>query len=414
MKRAVITGIGAVTPAGIGWQQTWESLLKGRSGIRPISLFKAGRFRTQIAGEVVAFEAQKYNSEKLIAITERFTHFALAATHMALQDSRIALAAGSTDVGVVIGCGMGGLPYFELQADVYARKGPGFIRPGSVPRIMPNAAAGYVASSWKIRGPNLTISTACSSGNHAVGVSLDLIRAGRCRVVLCGGAESLLSPITFGAFDTLRVMSNKNSQPARACRPFDKNRDGFVMGEGSVMFVLEEAEHARARGAAVYAEVAGYGSSNGAYNILAPEPDGMELSQSMEKALQDADVAPTAVQYVHAHGTGTLTNDSIETLGIKRTFGSHATHLMVSSTKPVTGHMIGAAGALGILAGALSIKTDMVPPTMNYESPDPACDLDYVPKKPRKARVDIALSNAFAFGSNNATIVLKREGLKHA
>jgi 3-oxoacyl-[acyl-carrier-protein] synthase II len=291
---------------------------------------------------------------------------------------------------------------------VFAKKGPGFIRPGSVPRIMPNAAAAYMASVWKIRGPNLTISTACSSSNHAVGTALDLIRSGRCRVALCGGTESLLSPITFGAFDSLRVMSNQNKRPAKACRPFDKNRDGFVMGEGSVVFVLEEAEHARERGAHVYAEVAGYGSSNGDFNILASEPDGMELTLSMEAALRDARVEAKSVQYVHAHGTGTLSNDSIETLGIKRTFAAHAPNLMISSTKPITGHMLGAAGAMGILACALSIATGHVPPTLNLETPDPACDLDYIPRHSRKAKIDAAISNAFAFGSNNATVVIKR------
>jgi len=408
-KRAVITGMGAVTPAGIGWKKTWESLLNGRSGVRSISQFNATHFRTQIAGQVAGFDARQFISEKQMGDTERFTHFALAAASMALEDSQLALTKESPEAGIVIGCGMGGLPYFEQQAEVYAKKGPGFIRPGSVPRIMPNAAAFQVASLWKIRGPNLTLSTACSSSNHAVGVALDMIRTGRCRVVLCGGTESLLSPITFGAFDTLRVMSNKNSRPTHACRPFDRNRDGFVMGEGAVIFVLEEAGHARARGAEIYAEVAGYGSSNGGYNILASEPDGMELSQSMETALRDADSAPAAVQYIHAHGTGTLSNDATETLAIKKTFGAQASKLMISSTKPVTGHMIGAAGALGILACALSVKTGMIPPTLNYETPDPACDLDYVPKKSRKTRVDVALCNAFAFGSNNASVVIKRE-----
>jgi len=409
LARAVITGIGAVTPAGIGWEKNWASLLEGRSGIRPISLFKADGYRTQIAGEVADLDLPGFISEKLIATTERFTHFALAAAHLALEDSRVTIPPGSVDAGVVLGCGMGGLPYFELQAEVYGRKGSRSIRPGSVPRIMPNAAAACIASQWKIRGHNVTLSTACSSSNHAVGYALDLIRTGRCRVVLCGGTESLLSPITFGAFDALHVMSDKNAQPAQACRPFDKNRDGFVMGEGSVIFVLEEAKHAHDRGAPVYAEVAGYGSTNGSYNILASDPDGMEISQSMEAALRDAHAAPDCVQYIHAHGTGTLSNDAAEASGIRKTFGAHAENLMVSSTKPITGHMLGAAGALGVLACALSIKTGQVPPTLNYETPDPACLLDYVPKKARQSSVEVALSNAFAFGGNNATIVIRRE-----
>ncbi len=409
-KRAVITGIGAVTPGGIGWEKTWSALLAPRSGIRRISLFDPTGYRTQIAGEVAGFEARNFISEKLADATERFTHLALAATTLALKDSRLVLSPDSADTGIVMGCGMGGLPYFELQADVFAKKGPGSIRPGSIPRIMPNSAASHMASLWKIRGPNLTISTACSSSNHAVGIALDFIRAGRCHTVLCGGTESLMSPITFGAFDTLRVMSNKNEAPEQACRPFDKSRDGFVMGEGAVIFVLEEAEHARARKAEIYAEVAGYGAGNGIYNILAPEPDGKEASQSMEAALRDAGSPPAQVHYIHAHGTGTIGNDLAETLGIKKTFKEHAFKLMISSTKPVTGHLLGAAGALGILASALAIKTGQIPPTMNYETPDPACDLDYVPATSRKAHVTLALANSFAFGSNNATIVMKREG----
>ncbi len=338
-----------------------------------------------------------------------FTHFALAAAQMALQDSRLDLVPDSTDSGVVMGCGMGGLPYFELQADIFAKKGPGSIRPGSVPRIMPNAAAFHIASLWKIRGPNLTISTACSSSNHAVGVALDLIRAERCRIVLCGGTESLLSPIIFGAFDTLRAMSAKNETPMQACRPFDKNRDGFVMGEGAVIFVLEEIEHARARKATMYAKSQDTDRASGAYNILAPEPNGKETSQSMDAALRDAGCMPAKVHYIHAHGTGTVGNDAAETLGIKKTFGDYARKLMISSTKPVTGHTLGAAGALGILASALTITTGLVPPTMNYgKTPDVICDLDYVPNKMRSAHVDTALSNAFAFGSNNATIAVKR------
>jgi 3-oxoacyl-[acyl-carrier-protein] synthase II len=292
---------------------------------------------------------------------------------------------------------------------VYAKKGLGSLRPSSVPRIMPNAAGSQIALLWKMRGPNITISTACSSSNHAVGYALDLIRAGRCKVVICGGTESLLSPITFGAFDVLRVMSNRNATPKSACRPFDKNRDGFIMGEGAVMFVVEERDHAHARGASVYAEVAGYGSSNGGYNILAPEPDGAEASESMEAALRDAGVKPQEVDYIHAHGTGTRNNDESETRAIHRTFGPHARKMLVSSTKPITGHMLGAAGAMGILACALSIKTGQVPPTANYETPDPLCDLDYVGGTSRKAPVRVALSNAFAFGSNNATVVIKRE-----
>lgn len=408
-KRALITGIGAVTPAGTGWEKNWQSLLKGRSGVRSISQFNTDGYRTRIAGEVSDLKINKYISEKLKASTERFTHFALAATHLALHDSGLTKDSDLTTAGIVIGCGMGGLPYFEQQADVYAQRGPRSIRPGSVPRIMPNAAAAHISSLWRIRGPNVTLSNACSSSNHAVGTALDWIRSGRSRVVICGGTEALLSPITFGAFDTLHVMSNRNSRPRAACRPFDKRRDGFVMGEGSVIFILEEAGHARARGATIYSEVAGYGSSNGSYNILASEPDGLEMSQSMDAALRDAGTAPASVQYIHAHGTGTLSNDAAETLAIKRTFGTHASRLMISSTKPITGHMLGAAGAMGIMTCALSIKKGLVPPTLNYESPDPLCDLDYVPKKMRKARVDVALSNAFAFGNNNATIVIKRE-----
>jgi 3-oxoacyl-[acyl-carrier-protein] synthase II len=304
---------------------------------------------------------------------------------------------------------MGGLPFFENQAGVYMKRGPGSIRPSSVPRIMPNAAGALIAALWNIRGPNLTVSTACSSSNHSVGVALDLIRSGRCQIVICGGTESLLSPITFGAFDSLRVMSNHNATPEKACRPFEKDRDGFVMGEGAVMFILEELEHARARKAPLYAELAGYGASNGSYNMLAPEPDGKEASESMDAALRDAGIQPEDVDYIHAHGTATRNNDEAESLAIHRTFKGHAKKLAVSSTKPMTGHMLGAAGAMGIMACALTMKSGKVPPTLNYETPDPACDLDVVPGKARSLKVRVALSNAFAFGGNNATIVVKQK-----
>jgi len=409
LRKVVITGMGAVTPAGTGWEKTWQAVLGGQSGIRPISSFPTQGYRTTIAGEVSDFDASQFIEDKLRDNTELFTQFAIGAAHLALEDSRLVLEKSDARVGVVVGCGMGGLPFFEIQAGVYAKRGAGSIRPSSVPRIMPSAASAQIASRWKIRGPNLTVSTACSSSNHAVGVALDLIRSGRCQVVLCGGTESLLSPITFGAFDSLRVMSNRNATPKTACRPFDKSRDGFVMGEGAVMFVLEELHHARARKAPLVAEIAGYGASNGCYNMLAPEPDGLEASESMEAALLDAGVKPDEVDYIHAHGTATRSNDEAECRAIHRTFKAHAKKVAVSSTKPITGHMLGAAGAMGVLVCALAIKTGKVPATLNYESPDPACDLDFVLQKALVRPVRVAVSNAFAFGSNNATIVVKRK-----
>jgi 3-oxoacyl-[acyl-carrier-protein] synthase II len=408
LRRAVITGIGAITPAGIGWEHNWKALLAGHSGIRSITLFKTKGYRTTIAGEVRAFPAGKFMPDKIADNSERFVQFAVAATRLALSDSGLRLVEGRRDMGVILGCGMGGLSFFESQAGIFIQKGPGNTRPSAVPRIMPNAAAAQIAALWKIRGPNLTVSTACSSSNHALGQALDFIRAGRCQSVLCGGTESLLSPITFSAFDTLRVMSRRNTTPQKACQPFDKNRDGFVMGEGAVIFVVEELQVARARGAAIYAELAGYGSSNGAYNILAPEPDGAEASESMQAALHDSSISGDEVDYIHAHGTATRDNDDAETSGIKMTFGAHAKNLMISSTKPITGHMLGAAGAMGVMVCALGIKTGRVPPTLNYKTPDPKCDLNYLPGKSRKASIRAALSNAFAFGSNNASILLKR------
>jgi 3-oxoacyl-[acyl-carrier-protein] synthase II len=408
-KRCVITGIGAVTPAGTGWEKVWQAVLNGRSGIGPISSFPTEGYRTTIAGEVIDFDARKFMDEKLMDDSERFVQFAVGASRMAIEQSGLNPRPGNPDIGVVVGCGMGGLPYFEIQARQFVEKGPGSIRPGSITRIMPNAASARIAYFWKIRGPNFTISTACSAGNHAVGAALDLIRSGRCKAVICGGAESLLSPFTFGAFDSLRVMSSRNATPMAACRPFDKSRDGFVLGEGAVMFVLEEQTQARARSAPVFAEVAGYGSSNGVYNILAPEPDGLEASQSMEAALRDADLKPEDVDYIHAHGTGTRSNDAAETEAIHRTFGEHAKRICVNSTKPITGHMLGAAGAMGVLVCALSIRTQMVAPTLNYETPDPECDLEYVHGNPRKMSIRVAMGNAFAFGNNNATIIVKRE-----
>jgi 3-oxoacyl-[acyl-carrier-protein] synthase II len=411
-NRAVITGLGAVTPAGIGWKKNWQAILSGKSGVRAITSFPLQPgYRTTIAGEVDGFNPKKFISDKQADGCERFTQLACAATRLAIEDSGIALDKDPGGTGVVIGCGMGGLPFFEKQAELFGAKGPTVVRPSSVPRIMPNAAGSAVAALWKVRGPNFTISTACSSSNHAVGMALDLIRSGRSNRVLCGGAEALLSPITFAAFDSLRVMSRHNEKPKSACRPFDRERDGFVMGEGSIMFVLEERDSALARGAEIYAEVAGYGSSNGSFNILAPDPDGSEASESMMGALRDGGAKPTDIDYIHAHGTGTRSNDTTETRGIERAFGGHAKKLMVSSTKPVTGHMMGAAGAMGVMVCALSIKTGQVPLTLNYKTADPECPLDYVQGKSRKAAVRAALSNGFAFGSNNATILLKREDL---
>jgi len=383
--------------------------LDGHSGIRPISSFPTQGYRTTIAGEVSDFDASQFIDEKLRDNSERFTQFAIGATRLALEDSRLTLKKSEAGTGVVVGCGMGGLPFFEIQAGAYAKRGPGAIRPSSVPRVMPNVAGAQIATLWGVRGPNLTVSTACSSSNHSVGWALELIRSGRCQIVICGGTESLLSPITFGAFDSLRVMSNRNATPKKACRPFDKDRDGFVMGEGAVMFILEELEHARARKAPLYAEVAGYGSSNGRSNMLAPESDGRDASESMEAALRDAGVKPEDVDYIHAHGTATQMNDEAECRAIHRTFKAHAKKLVVSSTKPVTGHMLGAAGAMGILACVQAAQTGKVPATLNYETPDPACDLDFVSGRPRPRSVRVALSNAFAFGSNNATIVVKRK-----
>jgi len=411
MKKAVITGIGAITSAGIGWKMLWNSVIRGESGIGPVSLFPSQRYRTRIAGEVKNFDATLYLPEKLIDNSDRFTQFAIGATHLALDDSRLTLTPNRRDTGVILGCGMGGLSFFEQQSAIFAKKGPGFIRPTSVPRIMTNAAAAHIAALWKIRGPNLTISTACSSSNHAIGTALDMIRSGRAKVVLCGGTESLMSPITFAAFDTLRVMSLQNETPKQAYKPFDRNRDGFVMGEGAVIFVLEEQAHAHERGASIYAEVAGYGASNGTYKILTAEPDGLEASESMESALEDASLALQDIGYIHAHGTGTQSNDLSETLAIKKTFGVHAKKIPISSTKPITGHMLGAAGAMGVLISTLAIHMSVIPHTLNYETPDPACDLDYVPGQPRHVPLKATLSNAFAFGSNNATIVLRQEKL---
>jgi 3-oxoacyl-[acyl-carrier-protein] synthase II len=409
LRRAVITGIGAVTPAGIGWEKNWEALLAGRSGINSIKAFPTQGYRTTIAGEVDKFEPQLYMEEKLGDNTERFSQFAIAATQQALKDSHLEPGKPGLPAGVVVGCGMGGLPFFETQAGVYGKRGVGFIRPSSVPRIMTNAAGALIASLFKVRGPNLTVSTACSSSNHAAGVALDWIRSGRSPMVICGGTESLLSPITFGAFDSLRVMSNRNDTPKKACRPFDKDRDGFVMGEGSVMFLIEELDHARHRRASIYAELAGYGASNGSYNMLAPEPDGKEASESMTAALRDAELRPEEVDFIHAHGTATRNNDEAESRAVHLTFKTHAQKLAVTSTKGITGHMLGAAGAMGILASALALQSGKIPATLNFDLADPSCDLDIVSGKARTLKARVALANAFAFGGNNATVVLKQK-----
>lgn len=409
-RRVVVTGMGVVAANGAGREAFWEATSNAESGVRRIDRFDTAGFSSRIAGLVDGFDPLNHVSAKVARMTDRSTQFALAASSEAVEDSGLALPKGKGDsVAVSIGAGLGGMMFYEEQILLVQERGIRRASPLCVPRIMPNAPAAHVAMQHGARGPNLTTSTACSSGAHAVGRGLRLVRDGTVEVAICGGTEACVCFHSFRAFDCMRVMSTRNDEPTRASRPFDRDRDGFVMGEGSGILVLEELAHARARGARVYAEILGYGASAGAHHVVMPVPDGGDAARAMQAALDDAQLDRNSVDYINAHGTSTKANDRSETLAIKRTFGERAYSIPISSTKSVIGHTIGASGAIDAVVCALAISRDFVPPTANYENTDPECDLDYVPDCGRDVSVSVALSNSFGFGNNNAVLVLGKE-----
>ncbi|HEX4146391.1 MAG TPA: beta-ketoacyl-ACP synthase II [Pirellulales bacterium] len=406
-RRVAITGAGLVTPLADSVPRFWAELCAGHSGVRTIERFDASAFRVHFGGEVKNFEPADILGVRDARRLDRFAQFALIAGRQAVADSGLDFSReDSQRCGVCLGSSVGGLTEFEQQHDRYRDSGPGRLSPFMIPRFMPNAASGALSIDFGLQGPNVTISTACASANQAIEHALRLIRLGQVDVVLTGGAEAALTPMALGGFCAARSLSTRNDDPPRASRPFDKDRDGFVLGEGAGVVVLEEMERARRRGATIYAELLGAGSSCDAYHIAAPHPEGRGAVRAMLLALEDAQLNPADVSYLNAHGTSTEAGDECETLAIKQVFGPHAHRLAISSTKSMTGHLLGAAGGVELIATALTIRDGIVHPTINYETPDPKCDLDYVPNVARPMRVDYAVSNSFGFGGHNCSLVV--------
>lgn len=408
-ERVVVTGMGVVSPVGTGLEAFWSALVAGRSGIGPITRFDASEFATRIAGEVRDFDPTRYLDKKEARRMDRFTQFAVAAARMALEDAGLGTDGLDRDrVAVILGCGIGGIETLEDQARVLVNRGPGRISPFFVPMMIPNMAAGQIAITFGFRGPNVTTVTACASGANAIGDAFKMIQRGQVDVAVTGGTEAPITPLSVAGFCAMKALSTRNGEPERACRPFDAGRDGFVMSEGAAVLVLEGLSHARRRGARIYAEVLGYGSSCDAYHITAPDPEGAGAALAMAAALADAGLGPQDIDYINAHGTSTPLNDRLESLAIKQVFGSRAYEIPVSSTKSMIGHLLGAAGAIEAVATILTMVRGVIPPTINYEEPDPECDLDYVPNVARPARVVHALSNSLGFGGHNVTLVFGR------
>lgn len=408
-RRVVVTGLGAVTSCGTGVSQLWSSIRAGVSGVGNISAFDASRLTSRIAAEVSDFDATDYMDRKDARRTDRFAQFAVAATRLALDDACIDLNSVDADrVGVLIGSGIGGMLTMHDQCQALVLKGPNRVSPFFVPMMIPDMAAGQVAIAFGLRGHNACTVTACASGTNSIGDAARIIQCGVADCMIAGGAEAAIGELAMAGFCAARTLSTRNDDPERASRPFDKLRDGFVMAEGAGIILLEELEHAKRRGAHIYAEVVGYSSTSDAYHITDPAPDGMGAARAMRLALEDASLAPEDVGYINAHGTSTLKNDSLETLAIKRIFGEYAYQIPVSSTKSMTGHLLGAAGGVEAIICAKALETGIIPPTINYEVPDPECDLDYVPNQARAHDVDVAMSNSFGFGGHNAVLVFRK------
>ena len=408
-RRVVITGVGIVSPLGLDTPSTWKALLEGKSGIGPITKFDVSAFSSRIGGEVRNFDPEKYIDRKEVKKMDSFIHFAIAASKEAMTDSGLKIDKSNDErVGVYIGSGIGGMPLFEETHIQYLDKGPRRISPFFIPGMIVNLAAGQVSILYGAKGPNLACATACATGNHAIGEAMRLIREDYADAMIAGGTDAVIVPLAVGGFCAMKALSTRNDDPEKASRPFDAGRDGFVIGEGSGILVLEERERAIARGAKIYAELAGYGISGDAYHISAPSPDGDGAARAMRGALRDASVEPSQVDYVNAHGTSTPVGDAIETLAIKTVFGGHAREMAVASTKSMTGHLLGAAGGLESAITALAVRDGIVPPTINYETPDPSCDLDCVPNKARRMPIRAALNNSFGFGGTNASLLLTR------
>lgn len=407
--RVVVTGLGAITPLGNDVPTLWKALAEGHSGVRPITHFDASALDTRIAAEVKDFDPKEYFDHKEAKRLDRFIQFAVVAVEQAISDAGLVInESNSEQTGVIIGSGIGGIGTVVSQVKVFEERGPRRVSPFLIPMMLPDSAAGQVAITFGIKGPNMAVTTACATGLNAIGEAAEMIRRGFVHTAICGGSEAAILPLSVAAFNVMGVLSTRNDEPERACRPFDAQRDGFVIGEGAAILILERLEDAQARGARIYGEVIGYGSSADAYHMAAPAVDGTGAAQAMRMALSDAGLKPHDVDHINAHGTGTSLNDVSETTAIKSVFGDHAYKVAVSSTKSMTGHLMGAAGAVEAIACLKALEKGLIPPTINYEHPDPECDLDYVPNEARPADLRIAMSNSFGLGGHNACLIFRK------
>ena len=407
-KRVIITGMGIVSPLGVDVEKNWAAVCQGISGIGPITRFDASDFASKIAGEVKGFNPEDFIDKKEAKKMDVFIHYALASGKMAIQDSQLKIDESNADrVGVLVGAGIGGLSTIERYHSILLQQGPKKISPFFIPMLIVNLAPGQISIYFGARGPNSSVVTACATGNHSIGEAFKVIQRGDADAMIAGGAEAVITPLAVGGFSAMRALSTRNDEPEKASRPFDKNRDGFIIAEGAGVLILENLEHALKRGAKIYAEIVGFGSNADAYHISAPSPNGIGAARCMEVAMKDAGISYDEIDYVNAHGTSTPLNDISETMAMKTVFKDHAKKVAISSTKSMTGHLLGAAGGVEAIYSILAIKYGVIPPTINYETPDPECDLDYVPNEARESKVRVTMSNSFGFGGTNATLIFK-------
>lgn len=409
LKRVVVTGLGAITPIGNTLAEYWEGLLSGRNGIGPITLFDASRHDCRMAGEVKNFDPHQYMERKEAKRMDRFAQFGVSTSKQAIVDAQFMINdLNAEQVGVIIGTGIGGLKVLEDQQEIYLTRGPDRCSPFMIPMMIANMAAGLTAIHTGAKGPNTCTVTACAAGSNAIGDAFRMVQRGYAQAMICGGTEAAVTPLSVAGFAAARAMSTRNDSPQTASRPFDRDRDGFVLGEGAGILLLEELEHALARGAKIYAEIVGYGMTCDAYHMTSPVPGGEGATRALQLALKDAGITGDQVSYINAHGTSTVANDSTETAAIKKALGDSAYKVAVSSTKSMTGHLLGGSGGIEAVATVMAVANDQIPPTINLDNPDPACDLDYVPYKSRSQKVEVALSNSFGFGGHNVTLAFKK------
>ncbi len=407
-RRVVVTGLGMVTALGTGVEKNWEAVCAGKSGIGPVTRFDASEYKSRIAGEVKDFRSEDFMDKQQVRRFDIFIHYGIASARMAMDDSGLKIHSGNAHrVGCVTGSGLGGLSMIEHFHETLLAKGPGRISPFFIPGIIPNMLPGQISIEFGARGPNTSIETACAASCHAVGESFRMIREGYADAMITGGSESVVTPLAFGGFCSMKALSTRNDDPQKASRPFDRDRDGFIIGEGAGILIIEELNHALERGAHIYAEISGYGLSGDAYHVSAPDPEGAGAISCMKMAIESAGLKIEDVDYINAHGTSTQLNDLAETKAMKAVFGEHAYKMAVSSTKSMTGHILGGTGGVEAIFSVLTIKNGIIPPTINYETPDPECDLDYVPNKARKSNVKVAMSNSFGFGGTNGSLLFQ-------